>query len=74
MGNNFFDHFGSAVCGVRVAAAHKASNVGLQFITEGKLDVVTQITGFFWIITLRCSLLMTFDIDHAAVDVNGNRF
>ena len=51
-----FDRFCSAVCGVRVAAAHKASNIGLQFITEGKLEIVTVVPRPFWIVSFRVAL------------------
>jgi len=56
LGYDCFDQFCSAVCGVRVAASYKASNIGLQFITEGKLNVVTVVPRPFWIVSFRVAL------------------
>ncbi len=47
---------GSSVGGWSVAVAHKASNIVLQFITEGKLDVVTVVPRPFWIVSFRVAL------------------
>jgi len=74
MGNDFFDNFGSTLCGICVASSYKSSDISIQFIAKGKLDVVKSNYLVFWILTLCCSLLMTFTIDHPAVNINGERF
>src|SRR5450759_1045075 len=74
MGNDFFDHFSCAVCSIRVAASHKSSDIGLQFITESKLEVVTVVPKLFGIVSFCRSFLVTFHIDHTAVNIDGNGF
>lgn len=60
MGNDFFDHFSCAVCSIRVAASYKSSDIGLQFITESKLEVVTVVPKLFGIVSLDRSFLVSF--------------
>ena len=74
LGSDFFDHFCSAVCGTRVAAAYKSSDISLQFVAESKLQVVTAISRLFGVVSLERSLLVTFHIDYTAVNINGDGF
>lgn len=72
LGNDFFNHFSRAVCGIRVAAAHKSSDKGFQFIAESKLQVETVIARLFGIESFDRTLLVAFHVDHTAVDINGD--
>ena len=74
MGNDFFDHFSCAICSIGVAASHKSSDVSLQFITESKLDVVTGVARLFGIVSFGSTFLVTFHVDHTAVNINGDGF
>jgi hypothetical protein len=49
IGDDFFDHFSRAIGCISVTASHKSSDVCLEFITESKLDVVTQVAKLDWI-------------------------
>ena len=74
MGNDFFDHFSSTVCGICIAASYKSSNICLQFITECKLDVVTVVPKLFGIKSFDRTFLVTFHVDNTAVDIDGDGF
>ena len=43
-------------------------------MSEGELDVVTGAARLFGIVSFGCPLLVAFHVDHAAVDIHGNRF
>jgi hypothetical protein len=68
---DFLDHFCCAVCRMGISASDIASQVGLDFITESKLDVGTAVSG---LLTFYCPLLMALDIDHTAVDIEGDGY
>ena len=72
MSKDFFNQFSSAICSKSVAASHKSSDIGLKFITESKLDVVTRVANLFWIISFCRSFLMGFYADHTAVNIDGD--
>jgi hypothetical protein len=72
--HDFLDHFWRTVCRVSVPASDIAGQVGLDVITESKLDVITAVSRLFWIVTLYCPLLMAFDIYHTAVNIDGDGF
>lgn len=73
LGNDFFDHFGSAVCGICVAAPTKSIDISLQLITKSKLGVVTVVSRLLGIVFFYSTFLVSFHIDHTAVDMNGNK-
>jgi len=56
MGNDFFDHFSSAVCGICVAASYISSDISLQLITKSELDVVTVVSRLLGIVSFRVAL------------------
>jgi hypothetical protein len=58
--HNFLDHFCRTVCRISVPASDIAGQVGLDFITESKLDVVTAVSWLFWIVTLTSSFRRRF--------------
>jgi hypothetical protein len=72
--HDFLDHFCRTVCRVSVTASDIAGQVGLNVITESKLEVVTAVSRLFWIVTFYCPLLMAFDICHTAVNIDGDGF
>lgn len=63
MGNDFFDHFSRAIGSICVAAAHKSSDISLQFVAEGKLNVVTVVSNLFGIIPFYSPFLVAFYVD-----------
>lgn len=56
MGNDFFYQFGCTIGSICVAAAYKSSDKSLQFIAEGKLEIVTVVPRPFWIVSFRVAL------------------
>jgi hypothetical protein len=59
---------------VGVPASYIARQVGLEFITEGEPEVVTGVAWLFGIVSFGCPFLVTFHVNHAAVNINGNGF
>jgi len=68
------DQFSSAIGSIRVAAAHKSSDISVQFIAQDELYVVTVAHRLFGIVSSDSTFLVAFHVDHAAVNINGNRF
>jgi hypothetical protein len=74
MGHDFLDHACRTIGCIGVPTSDISRQVSLDFIAEGKLDVVTWVTGLFRIVSFGGPLLVTFHIDHTAVHINGDGF
>jgi len=74
MGNDFYNHFGCAIGSVCAAASYKSSDISLQIIAEGELDVVTVVPEVLGIVSFDSTFLIIFYIDHTVVDINGDDF
>jgi len=55
-------------------ASHIVGQVSLDFIAEGKLEVVAVVPKLFRIVSFDRSFLVTFHVDHTVVDIDGNGF
>ena len=74
MSDDLLDHSYRTIGCIGVPASYIARQVGFEFITEGELDVVTGVAGFLGILSYGCPLLVTFQVDHAAVHIDGDGF
>jgi len=74
VGNDLLDHACCAIGCIGVATSYVARRLSLEFITVSKLKVVTGVTWLFRIVSFGNPFLVTFQIDHTAVIINGDGF